>query len=48
MNNKQFSFLLFFKRNKQGRHVEINFSVNDHVHENYKEFQSYDIHRNIR
>ncbi|CAF1304205.1 unnamed protein product [Adineta steineri] len=33
-------FFAHLFRNKQGRHVEINFSVNDHVHENYKEFQS--------
>ncbi|CAF0913613.1 unnamed protein product [Didymodactylos carnosus] len=27
-------------RNKQGRHVEVSFSVNDHVHDNFKEFHS--------
>jgi len=33
-------FFAHLFRNKQGRHIEIDFSVNDHVHENYKEFHS--------
>ncbi|CAF1021592.1 unnamed protein product [Didymodactylos carnosus] len=33
-------FFAHLFRNKQGRHVEVSFSVNDHVHDNYKEFHS--------
>jgi len=33
-------FFTHLFRIKQQRHVEISFSVNDHVHENYKEFHS--------